>query len=55
VDDDVWAAAADEFDEATLASLVQLIALINAFNRINVATERSAEDYAAYAKRRHST
>src|SRR4051794_19620226 len=51
VDDAVWNAAHEQFDEAELTSLLQVIALINAFNRINVATERSAEDYLAFKQR----
>ena len=51
VDDTTWAAAREHFDDESLASLVEVIALINAFNRINVATERTAEDYVAYARR----
>ena len=50
VDDAVWDAAGQAFDDAALAALVQVIALINAFNRINVATERSAEDYYRYRR-----
>jgi AhpD family alkylhydroperoxidase len=52
VDDAVWNAAREHFDDASLASLVQIVALINAFNRINVTTGRSAEDYVAHRKRR---
>ena len=52
MDDAVWDAAREQFDDATLAALIQLIALINAFNRLNVTTERSAEDYLAYKRRR---
>ena len=37
VTDQVWAAAAAEFDETELAELVWLITTINAWNRINVA------------------
>jgi AhpD family alkylhydroperoxidase len=47
VADDVWAAAAEAFDEEELAALVQVIAIINAWNRMNVATERTAEAYRA--------
>jgi AhpD family alkylhydroperoxidase len=36
VDDAVWAAAAEHFDDEQLAALVAQIALINAFNRMNV-------------------
>jgi alkylhydroperoxidase family enzyme len=44
--------AREHFDDASLASLVQIVALINAFNRINVTTGRSAEDYVAHRQRR---
>ena len=54
VDDATWAEAREHFDDVSLAHLVELIALINAFNRLNVATERTAEDYLAYVKRRPS-
>ena len=37
VTDQVWAAAAAEFDETELAELVWLITTINAWNRVNVA------------------
>ena len=46
--DDTWHQARDHFDDSSLAALVQVIAVINAFNRINIATERSADEYAAY-------
>ncbi|MFC5835247.1 carboxymuconolactone decarboxylase family protein [Nonomuraea insulae] len=36
VPDDVWDAAADHYDEESLAALVMAIASINAWNRINV-------------------
>jgi AhpD family alkylhydroperoxidase len=48
VSDDTWHQARDHFDDSSLAALVQVIAVINAFNRINIATERSADEYAAY-------
>lgn len=54
VNDATWASAREHFDDASLACLVEVIALINAFNRINVATARTAEDYVAYASRRRS-
>lgn len=54
VDDATWASAREQFDDASLACLVELIALINAFNRISIATERTAEDYLAYAERRRT-
>nr|WP_279583300.1 hypothetical protein [Fodinicola feengrottensis] len=40
--DEVWAAAADHFDEGALADLVMAIAAINAWNRINVTTRNLA-------------
>jgi len=52
VSDAIWEVAREQFDDAELTSLVQVIALINAFNRINVTTERAAEDYAAYKRQR---
>lgn len=52
VPDDIWSSAQKCFDDDTLAALVQVVALINAFNRINVATERTAEDYYRTAKTR---
>jgi AhpD family alkylhydroperoxidase len=48
VADQAWDAARAQFDDAELAALVQVVAAINAFNRINVATGRTAADYAAY-------
>lgn len=48
VTDEIWARAAECFDEDALAALVQGIALINAYNRINVATRRSAQEYAEW-------
>jgi AhpD family alkylhydroperoxidase len=52
VDDDVWDAARAQFDDASLTALIELVSLINAFNRLNVTTGRSAEDYLAYKKLR---
>lgn len=52
VDDPVWDSAREQFDDAELTALLQVIAMINAFNRINVTTERSAEDYVEYKRRR---
>ena len=40
VPDDVWAAAADHFDETELAGLVLSIAAINVWNRLNAATRQ---------------
>ncbi|HEY1740460.1 MAG TPA: carboxymuconolactone decarboxylase family protein, partial [Acidimicrobiia bacterium] len=52
VDDAVWDSAREQFDDGALTTLLQVIALINAFNRINVTTERSAEDYVEFKRRR---
>jgi alkylhydroperoxidase family enzyme len=43
VPDEVWALAAEHFDEETLAALVMGIAAINAWNRIGVATRMVPE------------
>lgn len=40
VPDDVWAAAAEHFDEEQLGALVLDIALINVWNRLNVTTRQ---------------
>src|SRR3954462_6770135 len=42
VPDDVWADAADHYDEEALAALVIAIASINVWNRLNVATHQVA-------------
>ena len=42
VPDDVWAAAAEQFDEQQLAGIVLWIATTNFFNRINVTTRQQA-------------
>jgi AhpD family alkylhydroperoxidase len=42
VPDDVWAAAAEHFDERQLAALVLQIASINLWNRLNIATAQQA-------------
>ncbi len=42
VPDEVWDAAADEFDEKALALLVTTIATINAWNRLSVVTRQLA-------------
>lgn len=52
VDESVWDAAREQFDDGELAALIQIVALINAFNRINVVTGRTAEDYLTYARHR---
>jgi alkylhydroperoxidase family enzyme len=53
VPDEVWSAARDCFDDEELACLLEVVALINTFNRLNVTSQRSAEDYLTYARRRH--
>ncbi|KUN07764.1 alkylhydroperoxidase [Streptomyces yokosukanensis] len=45
VPDEVWAKAAEHFDEDQLAALVSLIALINVYNRVNVLVRQPAGDY----------
>lgn len=45
VSDEVWANAAQHYDEDQLAALVSLIALINAYNRMNVIIQQPAGDY----------
>jgi AhpD family alkylhydroperoxidase len=45
VSDDVWDAAARQYDEQALAALVLQIANINVWNRLNVATRQVAGAY----------
>jgi AhpD family alkylhydroperoxidase len=45
VTDEVWARAAEHYDEEQLGSLVALIALINLYNRLNVIVRQPAGDY----------
>lgn len=45
VADEVWASAAEHYDEEQLMALVSLIALINTFNRLNVITQQQGGDY----------
>ncbi|GGS29857.1 alkyl hydroperoxide reductase AhpD [Streptomyces humidus] len=45
VPDDVWAHAAEHYDEEQLTALVATIAVINAFNRLNVIARQPAGDY----------
>jgi AhpD family alkylhydroperoxidase len=45
VPDDVWANAAEHYDDEQLAALVSLIALINVYNRMNVIIQQPAGDY----------
>lgn len=42
VQDDVWDAAADHYDEKALASLTMWIAVTNLFNRLNATTRQIA-------------
>lgn len=45
VAEEIWDAAADLYDEPTLAALVMAIAAINAWNRISVTTRQIAGSY----------
>ncbi|MEE1733148.1 carboxymuconolactone decarboxylase family protein [Streptomyces sp. BE282] len=45
VPDEVWARAAEHYDDDQLIALVSLISLINAFNRLNVIVQQPAGDY----------
>ena len=45
VTDDVWANAAEHYDDEQLMALVAQIAVINAFNRANVILRQPAGDY----------
>jgi AhpD family alkylhydroperoxidase len=45
VPDDVWARAAEHYDEEQLTALVALIAVINTYNRINVLVRMPAGSY----------
>ena len=47
VSDEVWANAAEHYDEEQLIALTGTIALINAFNRLNVITQQPAGGYRA--------
>jgi alkylhydroperoxidase family enzyme len=42
VDDEVWARAAEHYDEEQLTALVILVSLMNAVNRLNIITRRPA-------------
>jgi AhpD family alkylhydroperoxidase len=46
VPDDVWAEAANHYDEAALGSLLISIASVNAWNRLNAATRQVAGSFA---------
>ncbi|HWU05946.1 MAG TPA: carboxymuconolactone decarboxylase family protein [Streptomyces sp.] len=45
VPDEVWANAAEHYDEEQLVALVALIAVINAYNRLNVIVQQPAGGY----------
>ena len=45
VSDEVWARAAEHYDESQLAALILLVAIINAFNRLNLINQQPAGDY----------
>ena len=45
VPDEIWAHAAEHYDERGLAALVLHVALTNVFNRLNVATRQPAGDW----------
>ena len=45
VSDEVWANAAEHYDEEQLMALVCQIAVINAFNRLNVVIRQRGGDY----------
>ncbi|MGW0122335.1 carboxymuconolactone decarboxylase family protein [Streptomyces sp. NPDC003327] len=42
VPDDVWAAAAEHYDEKQLASIVLMVGVTNLFNRLNVSVRQPA-------------
>ncbi|MET7387695.1 carboxymuconolactone decarboxylase family protein [Streptomyces sp. NPDC005529] len=45
VSDEVWATAAEHYDEDQLAALVILVAFMNSVNRLNIITRQPAGDY----------
>ncbi|MGX1128170.1 AhpD family alkylhydroperoxidase [Streptomyces glaucescens] len=47
VGDEVWARAAEHYDEGQLTALVMLVSFMNAVNRLNVITRQPAGDYVA--------
>ncbi|GAB3961838.1 carboxymuconolactone decarboxylase family protein [Streptomyces sparsus] len=47
VSDEVWARAAEHYDEEQLTSLVMLVSFMNTVNRLNVITQQPAGDYVA--------
>ncbi|MFD7089603.1 MULTISPECIES: carboxymuconolactone decarboxylase family protein [unclassified Streptomyces] len=47
VSDEVWASAAEHYDEAQLTALVILVSFMNTVNRLNIITRQPAGDYQA--------
>ncbi|MEV6234534.1 carboxymuconolactone decarboxylase family protein [Saccharopolyspora shandongensis] len=45
VSDDVWARAAEHYDEEQLTALVTMISFMNMVNRMNIITQQPAGDY----------
>ncbi|MFJ4503251.1 carboxymuconolactone decarboxylase family protein [Streptomyces sp. NPDC088864] len=45
VDDEVWAQAAELYDEDQLTALVMLVSFMNAVNRLNIITQQPAGGY----------
>ncbi|PZT72294.1 MULTISPECIES: carboxymuconolactone decarboxylase family protein [unclassified Streptomyces] len=45
VDDEVWARAAELYDEEQLTALVMLVSFMNAVNRLNIITRQPAGGY----------
>jgi AhpD family alkylhydroperoxidase len=45
VSDEVWADAAEHYDEGQLTALVLLISIMNTVNRLNIITRQPAGDY----------
>ncbi|GAA5702576.1 carboxymuconolactone decarboxylase family protein [Streptomyces avermitilis] len=47
VSDEVWARAAEHYDEEQLTALVILVSFMNTVNRLNIITQQPAGDYEA--------
>ncbi len=45
VSDEVWARAAEHYDEEQLTALVILVSFMNMVNRLNIITQQPAGDY----------
>ncbi|MFI0465668.1 MULTISPECIES: carboxymuconolactone decarboxylase family protein [Saccharopolyspora] len=45
VSDDVWARAAEHYDEEQLTALVIMVSFMNMVNRLNIITQQPAGDY----------